>query len=277
MLLSNVRKVRNELRYITPYIRRPFVSLCMTPTFLIIGAQKAGTTSLLNYLTQHRSIMFPSLRKELHFFDLYFDRGAKWYQSCFPLRREGKMSVDKSPYYIFHPLAPQRAHSFDPNLKLIALLRDPVKRAYSHFHHEIENGRENRSFRQAVEEELERVETDHIRLARSEISYSAPHQRFSYYARGRYVDQIDLWMQYFRRDQLYIETAERFFREPQAICGEIFDFLNVEQILPSTTTHHNPGNYQPISKTDRVWLNGMYQESNQKIESDYGVNIGDWG
>lgn len=276
-IISSIRSIiRKQIRAIFPYIRRPLAPLCMSPAFLMLGAQKAGTTSLFYYLTQHPDILMPVVQKELHYFDLNYHFGPKWYQSHFPLQRNGKITGEKSPYYIYHPLVPRRSHAFNPNLKFIVLLRDPVKRAYSHFHHEIENGRENRSFRQAVDSEVERVEIDHLKLARSEITYSASHQRYSYYARGKYLEQLDLWMEFFPRDQLYLETAERFFKEPQTICFEIFDFLGLEPYQSSTEKRYNPGKYNPISESDKYWLADMYREANQKLKKAYGVEISDW-
>ncbi len=270
---SNILKLG---RSIYPYIRFPLAHLCMKPNFLVIGAQKSGTTSLFRYLTQHHAILMPVIKKELHYFDLYYDRGPKWYLSCFPFKQKGKVTGEKSPYYLYHPLAPQRSYSFNQQFKLIILLRDPVKRAYSHFHHEIENGRENRAFREAVEKEMERVKVDHHRLACSEIGYSFSHQRYSYYDRGRYAEQLELWMNYFARSQFYIETAERFFKEPQAVCSEIFNFVGLAPFETSTKRRHNPGKYDPISRTDANWLAEMYRQDNMKLEKDYGVDISDW-
>jgi hypothetical protein len=275
-LLKILNAIIKESFTILRYIKLLLVPFCIKPTFIIIGAQKSGTTSLFHYLTQHPDILKPIVRGELHYFDLHFVRGPNWYKSHFPLERNGKISGEKSPYYIYHPLTPQRCHAFNPNFKLIALLRDPVKRAYSHFHHEIENGRENRIFRQAVEQEMERVEKEHLRLARSEIAYSYPHQRFSYYARGNYVEQLDLWTKFFPRHQLYLETAERFFKEPKAVCSEIYNFLGIESFKVNTEKRHNTGNYDPISKLDERWLAEIYRENNQKLSQNYGVDISDW-
>ncbi|MCF8111446.1 MAG: sulfotransferase domain-containing protein [Desulfobacteraceae bacterium] len=259
-----------------PYIRRPFTFTCMIPNFLIIGAQKAGTTSLFRYMLQHPDILKPLVNRELHYFDLHYHRGPNWYRAHFPFQRKEKITGEKSPYYIFHPLVPERCHAFNSDFRLILLLRDPVKRAYSHFHHEIENGRENRSFRQAVEEEMGDVENDHLRLARSEIDYSATHQYYSYFARGRYVEQLDLWTKFFARDQIYLETAERFFKESRGVCSEIFDFLGLKPFQTFTGRRHNPGKYNPLPEAEKRWLADLFRDSNQKLSEAYGVDISDW-
>src|SRR5947209_1159841 len=136
------------------------------PDFLIIGAQKAGTTSLYRYLAAHPDIV-ASTRKEVHFFDINFWRGEWWYRSLFPLRRRLQrrpplrnrpaITGEASPYYLFHPFAPERAAQLLPDAKLIVLLRDPVERAWSHYRHEVANGRETMTFPDALAAEPARL------------------------------------------------------------------------------------------------------------------------
>src|SRR5947209_2592633 len=112
------------------------------PGFLIIGAQRCGTTSLYDDLVKHPSIATAS-QKEIHFFDLNFQKGIDWYQAQFPgLGQKGFITGEASPYYIFHPLAPKRILAAAPEIKLIVMLRNPVNRAYSHYQHEIKIGAE---------------------------------------------------------------------------------------------------------------------------------------
>ena len=97
-----------------------FFGLPIHPAFLIIGAQRSGTTSLYKYLASHPQVRMPFV-KEIHYFDLNFGRGQKWYHSNFPLRlgRDDVITGEASPYYIFHPQAPARVWGYDHNLKLI--------------------------------------------------------------------------------------------------------------------------------------------------------------
>ena len=119
----------------------------MLPTFIIIGAQRAGTTTLFFYLRSHPDIEGPkpadssvSWPKELHFFDEHFAKGVDWYRAFFPLERsrararaEGHdlITGEATPYYLFHPLVPERVATTVPDVRLIVLLRDPIERAYS--------------------------------------------------------------------------------------------------------------------------------------------------
>src|SRR5215208_8528317 len=117
------------------------------PDFLILGAQKAGTTALYAYLRWHPQITGPSF-KEVSFFDRHYARGERWYRAHLPMRRSSIVG-EASPSYLFHPLAPERVAQMLPNARLVALLRNPVDRAFSHYQHEVALGREPLSFEAA--------------------------------------------------------------------------------------------------------------------------------
>ena len=129
------------------------------PDFIMIGGMKCGTTSLFQYLQQHPGVSRVYV-EEVHFFDLHYGRGLNWYRAHFPVKGKGEATIcgDDSPYYIFHPLVPARVREDVPGAKLIALLRNPVDRAYSHYHHELRRGREDLSFEKALDREEERLE-----------------------------------------------------------------------------------------------------------------------
>ena len=126
------------------------------PQAVILGAQKSGTSSLHYYLVQHPGVVAP-LRKEVHYFDLNLARGEAWYRAHFGLDGEPGVSIDSSPYYLYHPVVPARLHALLPGARLIVLLRDPVRRAYSHYWHERDKGRESLAFEDAVAAEAERL------------------------------------------------------------------------------------------------------------------------
>lgn len=278
-MVVNIKKIasKNKRREFILSLRRPLVRLCMMPAFLIIGAQKSGTSSLYNYLIQHPDIIPPVMRpKELHYFDLHYERGPHWYLSNFPFQHPGKITGEKSPYYLYHPLVPERVASFNKNLKLIVLMRDPVKRAYSHYNHQIRKGRESRPFRIAVEAEMDNVDLEHGRLAEGEIKFSFIHRHYSYFARGHYAEQLDLWMRFFPRKNFYLVTSERFFKDTQAVCSEIFGFLGLPPAAISTANRHNTGTYEPIPESDQKWLADLFRQSNKKLAESYAVNIDDW-
>ena len=111
-----------------------FRRLRMLPDFVIIGAQKSGTSSLYDFVVQHPAIL-PAAKKELHYFSLGYKKGEYWYRLRFPIRASQKLlSGEASPIYLFYPMVPGRMKKLLPDVKLIVILRNPVDRAYSHYH-----------------------------------------------------------------------------------------------------------------------------------------------
>ena len=139
------------------------------PNFLIIGAQRCGTTTLYNQLVSHPDIS-PATTKELHYFDINFSKGIQWYKEQF---NDERIIGEASPYYIFHPLCPKRIFDIIPEVKIIVLLRNPVERAYSHYWHEIRLGKENLSFEDAISEESSRIKNESKKRSSYRGSYPA--------------------------------------------------------------------------------------------------------
>jgi len=162
--------------------------------FLIIGAQRCGTTSLYSYMVLHPQIS-SAKNKEVHYFDIFFYKGLDWYLSQFPSLSSNNKNLitgESSPYYIFHPLAAKRIFKIIPKVKLIVLLRNPVERAYSHYHHIVKLGHESLTIEEAIKSEKERLDGETEKILSGEFSFN--HQHYSYLARGIYVDQL---IQYF--------------------------------------------------------------------------------
>lgn len=217
----------------------------MLPTVLILGGQKCGTSSLQHYLVQHREVG-AAQRKEVHYFDLNADKSQLWYRSHFPLRDTYRHTIDSSPYYLFHPAVPQRAHQLVPDAKLIVLLRDPVKRTYSHYHHACRHGLETLDFRAAIDQEEQRLDgtTAFLLSHRSARSYS--HQHHSYVSRSIYAPQIARWYEFFDRDQFLFLSSEDLFRDPGEIVSRVQSWLGLSIELPLELTARNAGTYGPL-------------------------------
>jgi hypothetical protein len=195
---------------------------------------------------QHPHVRAP-LGKEIHYFDLHYDRGTRWYRGRFPYShqlRHGALTLDASPYYLVHPLVPQRAAQLLPRVKLIALLRNPIDRALSHYQHEARAGRETLSFEEAINQEPARLAGEEERLCRDPQYYSYNHHRFSYLLRGVYVDQLRRWMACFPRTQLLVVQSERLFRDPASVTAAVCEFLGLSP--------HRLAHYQ-------TFLRGTYQ------------------
>lgn len=227
-----LRRLRADYRELTGPLRG-------LPSLLILGAQRSGSTSLFNYLVQHPDVL-PPLGKEIHYFDLHYQRGLNWYRGRFPYAhrlRGGTLTLDASPYYLLHPLAPERAARLLPGAKLVALLRNPVERALSHYQHEVRGGRESLPFERAIEQEAERLSGEEERLRSDPTYYSFNHHRYSYVRRGRYLEQLRRWVQHFPRSQLLVLQSERLFADPVGATATVHEFLGVR---PHRLEHYKP-------------------------------------
>jgi len=253
-------------------------SFRLLPDFVIIGAQKAGTTSLFRYLSQHPEVL-PSARKEVHYFDLQLDRGERWYRSQFPTRferdrvraREGRcLTGEASPYYLFHPLAPARARALVPEARLIALLREPVDRAFSHYHHEKRAGREPLEFGAAIERERAEFSAESERLIAQPERYSEFHHRHCYLHRGRYADQLEHWLESFPAEQLLILRSEDLFDHPAETFSRVLEFIGLSPWAPGVFEKHNIGRYDQIETNDRRGIEEFFREPNAQLRERFG-------
>lgn len=246
-------------------LRLPTYFFRAFPDFLIVGAQKCGTTSLYNYLSQHHNIT-PALVKEIHYFDLDYQKGGKWYKAHFPIDRGYKITGEASPYYIYHPCVPNRVFNLIPEVKLILLLRNPVDRAYSHFQHERHLGLEPlNSFEDALKAEEERLKGVNRKLINGCLKYSFNHQHFSYLSRGRYIEQIKRWLRYFRREQLLIIRSEDFFKYPDKIMEKVFGFLNINYYKHKRYRVYNKLDYQKMPPETRQKITKYFEPYNKKL------------
>jgi len=240
------------------------------PDFIIIGCQRGGTTSLYNYITNHPDVESAS-QKELHFFDYKFNRGLHWYKEQFP---DNKITGEASPYYITHPHAPKRIAQAKSDVKIIALLRNPVDRAYSHYHHEVRIGCEKLSFEEAIKNEHKRLEGEVEKMMKDESYYSYAHQHFTYLERGKYVDQLKNWFKYFNNNQILILPSESFFNNIHISLKKVFEFLNLSVKSEIEKKIYNLGNYSPLEPDIRKELSEYFSPYNKRLyaylQRDYG-------
>jgi hypothetical protein len=132
------------------------------PNFVIIGAPRSGTTSLAHSLSQHPEVFVTMQVKELHFFDTNFDRGLDWYRQQFSGAdaAAAKAAGEATPTYMYDETAMSRMAETVPDARLIAILRNPVDRAYSHYWMNRSLDREDLLFPVAIETEAERLAGD---------------------------------------------------------------------------------------------------------------------
>jgi Sulfotransferase domain len=260
----------------------------LLPDFLIIGAQRGGTTSLFHYLEAHPCIK-PAVNKDLHFFDRKYSKGLAWYRGHFPtrveqyyaqkIRRRAFVTGEASPSYMFHPHTPRRVAQAMPRVKLIVLLRNPVSRAYSQYHHAVELGHETLSFEEAIKGEEERTAREQEKMLRDEHYYSEEFKHRSYLSKGIYVEQLQTWMSLFPREQFLILKSEDFYADPAAAFKQVLAFLNLPEIeleLEKQSFKPYNNNIYParMDAAMRKRLIEYFEPHNARLYNFLGVNFG---
>lgn len=241
------------------------------PDFLIVGAQKAGTTALYSYLRWHPDVTGPAF-KEISFFDRHYMRGERWYRAHFP-RRRGHIVGEASPSYLFHPAAPERAARLVPAVRLIALLRNPVDRAFSHYQHEVVLGREQLSFEEALDREDERMRGELARMARDPSYFSYAWWNHTYVARGLYAEQLERWLARFPREQLFVLVTEELGAEPAVAYRDVLEFLGAPvRDLPGYPRIFER-DYEEMQPQTRARLERTFAEPNARLAALLGRDL----
>lgn len=251
--LSEMARYRAFLAYLhlTQQVARPTAPWRARPDFLIVGAQRAGTTTLYRALADHPAVRFPRLTKSLHWFDVDYHRPESWYRAGFPLRSSVERATralgervvvgEAAPYYGFHPFVPQRIAEHLPEVRLVMILRDPVTRAWSQFHHERARGWEPLAdFGAALDAEAVRLDGAEAVLA-GRPGHHLAHQHQSYVARGRYAEQVQRLWAAVGREQVLVLYTEDLERRPQPTLDALHDFLGVHR------RQVEPGRWNPRS------------------------------
>jgi hypothetical protein len=258
------------------------------PEFLIIGAQRCGTTSLYKYLAQHPQFRSATLRtKGVHFFDTRYDKGLSWYRAHFPTTayrayfraRHGADLVtgEASPYYLFHPQVPHRLARHLPDVKLIVMLRDPIERTYSQWQHELSRGFEDVDvFEQALEREPERLAGEVDRLQADPGHHSFSHQHHSYVARSRYADQLEVYRSLFPAAQIHVVKAEDFFSDPGIEYARVLEFLGLPAHDLGHYEKHNGYRRTAMDAATRRRLVEQFADSNKRLVEMLGPRF-TWG
>lgn len=205
------------------------------PSFLVIGAQRSGTTSLFRALSDHPQVFRPTVSKGIGYFDVNHVRGPRWYRAHFPLvshvrRHAGERGqcFESSGYYSFHPAAADRIARELPDVKVVLMVRDPVERAYSAWKHEKRRGFEDLDFAEALAREPERLEGEVERLLADPAYESYEHRHHAYCGRGRYADQVRRFQDALGPAQVYVLDADRFFAHPEAELSALLAWLGLE-------------------------------------------------
>jgi hypothetical protein len=233
------------------------------PDFLILGAQKAGTTALYAYLRWHPDITGPSF-KEVSFFDRHYARGERWYRAHLPVRRRALVG-EASPSYLFHPLAPARVANMLPHARLIALLRNPVERAFSHYQHEVALGRETLSFEDAIDAEGERMRGAVQRMVRDPSYFSHAWWNYTYVARGLYAEQLERWFAAFPREQLLVLFTDELAADTAGTYRRVLAFLGADARDLDSYPRIFDRDYPDMDSATRSRLEAAFDGPNKRL------------
>jgi Sulfotransferase domain len=247
----------------------------MLPGFLIVGAQRCGTTSMYRTLSQHPAILKAVLHKGVHYFDTGYGHGLAWYQGHFPLRAHAAvarratgqtpLTFESSPYYLFHPLAAARISRDLPGVKLLVLVRDPVERAYSAHAHELARGFEAEPFERALDLEYQRLAGEAEKIVGDPGYHSHSHQHHAYRARGRYAEQLDRLEGLFGRDRMHVVDSGLFFTDPERVYDHVLAFLGLRNHGYPVFERHNARPRSPMPEALRASLSEYFAPHDERL------------
>lgn len=235
-------------------------------TFVIAGVQKAGTTALFDYLSEMGDLALPRL-KETHFFD---DETRDWarpdYGAYHALFDEpgGRPCGEATPIYLYWPNSLERLRAYNPAMRVIVLLRDPVERAWSHWRMEYARGAETEPFAWCVRQ-------GRMRLFQAQPQ-SAPwgvHREFSYVERGFYGEQLERLFGLFPREQVLVLRAEALRDDPAATLATVRRFLRLAPAgVPAARAVHvgREMDYgSELTAEDAAFLKGLYARDQARL------------
>lgn len=258
------------------------------PTYIIAGAMRSGTTALNSYLREHPEVAVAP-RKEVHFFDSFYERGVDWYREQFPGSESARVVGEATPNYMYSTTALDRIRDTLPDVKLIVMLRNPIDRAYSHYWHDRARGKTTGDFGDNVRRELD------------------GDQGLHYIGRGRYRTQIESILERFPPTSLHVEVFEDMVARPEDVYSSVCQFIGVdESFRPSRlgvpvnnftefrslalrrTSQRLPGrlkqvvgrintkrktSYPPMAEKLRALLAQEFEQANQGLEEIVGRDL----
>jgi len=239
---------------------------------------------LFRYLSGHPDIDKP-LRKETEYFAGRYEEGPDWYRAHFPLERSlatpnrpRRVTFEATPDYLLDPRAASHAADLLPNARIIALLRDPAARAFSHYHHMVRLGFESLTFEQALDAEQDRCTEDWERITSDEGYRPRMLLRYSYVSRGHYAEQLTRWLDEYSRRAMHVVISEDLFADPRTVFDGILKFLELTPWRPSEMPNHSlsADTAKPLPAGLRDRLEAHYAPYNEQLRQLLGFDPG-WG
>jgi len=221
---------------------------------LLLGTQKAGTTSLYKYLKQHPDICFSDLKEITYFVDdIFYKKGIKYFHAFFKKYNNQKIIASSYVHMLSSENAPKRVLNYNKNMKFIILLREPIARAFSAFNYARQNGWEkyNMDFLRTLELESERMHQKKIDLL--------------YFYNGLYAKHISNWMNFFPKENFFIVTTKEFQNDPKNVMKKINFFLAIPNYKFVTKKKSNV-----TQKPRLIFINKFLLTRNKVIRAFFG-------
>lgn len=241
----------------------------MRPDFLIIGAQKAGSTNFWHILDQHPEVAMTP-KKELHYFTRYTNYpDHDWYRSQF--EDNGKLTGEASPDYCFWPGALEKMHDFDADLRLIFILRNPVDRAISQYWMEFRGGYETLPINEAL------VPIEHMEATEQAMGLQRALYHRSYLLRGLYHAQLARIYEHFQRKQVFVGLLEEYIADHAAFASRLARFLGIAQVWDyEPDAYRHKGEYPETDPVMYAVLSEFFSVANEILFARHGIDTSLW-
>ncbi len=239
--------------------------------FVVAGAQKGGTTALTDYLSGHPDIQMSEI-KEVHFFDQdeHFvnekpDYGI--YHSYFDFTGPEKRRGEATPVYMYWQDCPRRMWEYNPGMRIIMTLRNPIERAYSHWKMECDRDDDDVSFGAAIRSEAERCRA----------ALPLQHRVYSYIDRGFYTEQLRRIWRFFPPKQTLVVKQEELLKRPNDVLGRVWEFLELPAFEPDESSFPEVIDYLSLmDASDIKYLRGIFEYEVRQLERMLGWDCSNW-
>lgn len=237
--------------------------------FLVIGVQKSATTSLDQYLRLHPDIDMPEGKKELHFFDKpdNYSLGKEFYNTYFKNSDNRKLWGECTPIYCYWSGVIKKIYNYNPHIKLILILRNPIQRAFSHWNMEFTHSREDLSFYDALINEKSRLA----------LMPNMQHRVYSYLDRGKYTNQIRHIWSFFAKENILIIKADDLISSPNETMNSVYKFLGVDAYKVSKEICSYTGQYnRTMTDREKQFLMAFFKEEIISLEKMLNWDCTEW-
>jgi hypothetical protein len=233
--------------------------------YCIVGAQKAGTTSLHYYLKQHKNICVSPLKKELHYFEVAHKINSEWYNRCFFPNEDTRVIGEATPSYMFNQSIPSRLYDYNPQMKLICLLREPVSRMLSQWNMKIQKKfLKDYTFQNIIDDYM-------TSLTQKSVDFPG------FIQRGLYIDQLDQLRLYFPRNQILLIKSEDLKINTQKEVNRVFEFLGLpDQKVHLENKHIRSYKQKLLTDEQESFLKGIFFQSNLRLKTEYNFDTSGW-